>query len=554
MSNYNLSYLRRAKADSINDIYNEGIPREENICVERYEQATVLPCTLTENGDMWRECVAGVIDKNGAIVPISCTWQFTKMNHVVSIEEYSEQNVLYIGSFRSHWGHFLIDLVPRLWYVLENEKDKIDAYVISGEFNGEEEIQLANIKEFLELLGILDKTTVVNVPTMYKSVVVPEKAYYYGKAINDSREKHKFSSRYLNIFNYIVDKVLKKYEKENRKKAIPKKIFMTRRSNLECGIELIDSFFENNGYMIFDPAEATLTELIILLNKCERIAYVSGTLQHNMLFAPNGIKTVAIESRTYVSPVQIDIDMMKDINVTYIDANYSIVKDFWHYYRLYGYTRHFKQYVKDKKKLKPDVSFLKREYLQENIRKYLCSYRLPNRLTFKHFESDYSGYEITVYQESVLEINNELNINIEIKSNGNYDRESIIAETSIILKELKVPYWKWKENTYSNKYQTFCGLIKLALDQRDVKKFMIYPYGENGMLCKLILKEVFGIEPIIFDNKVCQYNTLVYPVKDIEQMQNNTNILILTSSKEECIKEIENYYDFKTVFGPYTVY
>ncbi len=390
MGSYNLKYLHKAKADAIEMIYKRGIPCKSDLCVEMYEKATVLPCTLTENEDKWIECMAGVVDRDGAVVPMSCTWPFTCLNHPILERECSKENIVYIGSYRLHWGHFLIDLVSRLWYIFECDKDKIDAYIISGEFYGNSEVQIANVREFLELLGILDKTRMITVPTIFNSVIIPERAYISGKALNDSCEKHVFSDRYLSIFNYITNKVIKSYKK-NREKVFPKKIFMTRRSNLDYGIEMLNSFFENNGYFIFDPAEITLAELIVLLNQSEEIAYISGTLQHNMLFAPNGKHVLAIESRTYISPIQIDIDIMKDINVTYIDANYSIIKDFRNHSRLYGYTSYFKQYVVDKKKKKPNILFLIPEYLRKNIKKHLHSYYLPDISRLKYIESEYSG-------------------------------------------------------------------------------------------------------------------------------------------------------------------
>lgn len=462
--------------------------------------------------------------------------------------------MVYIGSFRSHWGHFLVDLVPRLWYVLEHKNDNIDAYVISGEFHGSEEIQITNIKEFLECFGILDMIMTINIPTKFKSVIIPERAYCFGKAISDSCEKHIFSYKYLDVFNYITNRVLENYGKQNKERVIPQKIFMTRNTNFDCGIELLNNFFENNGYMVVDPAEISLIDLIVFLNGCETVAYISGTLQHNMLFAPNGMHTVAIESRTYISPIQIDIDMIKDIHATYIDANYGIVKDFWAHSRLYGYTDCFKRYSKDMKKVEPDAFYQGCEFLWGNIRKYLRSYQLPNVLRFEYLKSDYSGYENTVYQESIAEISCKLDIDIDIKYSTDYNRESVSIETSELLETLRVPYSKWNENTYGDIYQTFRNLIRFALQQREIKRIMIYPYGKNGLVCKLILKELYEIEPIIFDNEVCQYNTSVFSLRNAEQVEEKEGVFILTSATEECVKEVKKYSDMKMIFGPYTVY
>ena len=72
-------------------------------------------------------------------------------------------------------------------------------------------------------------------------------------------------------------------------------------------MDIVNSFFANNGYSIVFPERISLYELVNLLHNCDSIAYVSGTLQHNMLFAPNCINTIAVERRIMLSLNQTDI-------------------------------------------------------------------------------------------------------------------------------------------------------------------------------------------------------------------------------------------------------
>lgn len=55
-------------------------------------------------------------------------------------------------------------------------------------------------------------------------------------------------------------------------------------------------------------------------------------------------------------------------------------------------------------------------------------------------------------------------------------------------------------------YQRICSAIRQALDLGR-NNFIIYPYGEYGVMTKQILNDSFGIkEAAIIDNRLAAYN------------------------------------------------
>ena len=54
-------------------------------------------------------------------------------------------------------------------------------------------------------------------------------------------------------------------------------------------------------------------------------------------------------------------------------------------------------------------------------------------------------------------------------------------------------------------YKRICCAIESAL-KSGKKEFIIYPYGMNGMFCKIILNERYGIDEwYIVDNNLCKF-------------------------------------------------
>lgn len=286
---------------------------ERNLEVIEVEKGLVLPYKVI-NG----EKKAGVLDNEGRFVELSKfealspvdAWggAYKAEEPVAKIEE----NVVYMGRFWKHWGHFLMDMVSRLWYVLENG----NAIKIVYDSN----INIAGIYlEFLELLGIKKNQLIrIEKPTIFNKVIVPECSHKPGIYCN---------VRYKNIFNKVVKQALAQSSEPEKYKE--KCIYFTRRQlknkvPMEVGEKEVESLFQKNNYLIIAPEKYSLTEQIMMVRFAKRIACVSGTLPHNMIFARDGADLCIIRKTNKPNYRQVDVNAVRNLNVVNIDAHISL--------------------------------------------------------------------------------------------------------------------------------------------------------------------------------------------------------------------------------------
>jgi acetyltransferase-like isoleucine patch superfamily enzyme len=97
--------------------------------------------------------------------------------------------------------------------------------------------------------------------------------------------------------------------------------------------------------------------------------------------------------------------------------------------------------------------------------------------------------------------------------------------------------------------------IKEIIEQQlsnGYRKFIIYPYGENGVLVKDILNKTYGIEELLIcDNYVSKWNCKVKPISYLEQIENENIRVLYTCDKielrEELLNSLLNYVSKKNI-------
>lgn len=91
---------------------------------------------------------------------------------------------------------------------------------------------------------------------------------------------------------------------------------------------------------------------------------------------------------------------------------------------------------------------------------------------------------------------------------------------------------------------TVFQIIRNAIEQQvknGKKKFIIYPFGENGMLTKQILNNGFGIkEEWIIDNNFCEVNKEIKPIEFLRKINVNEYIVLFTVSNPEIKENLRN--------------
>lgn len=95
-------------------------------------------------------------------------------------------------------------------------------------------------------------------------------------------------------------------------------------------------------------------------------------------------------------------------------------------------------------------------------------------------------------------------------------------------------------------YQKIRNAIENALNTFK-KNFIIYPYGEYGMMTKYILNDVFGIkERYIIDNNLFKYNCNIKSLDFCKNIDTTKYAVLLTCANPEVYKEVrdklKNYF------------
>lgn len=302
-------YLRPRKARFLNEMY--GIFRDNShpLRSDVLENAIIIPPLIPGSHD------SVVIDGNGIN-------RFSDDIHgdVAMISdagmgfdgETSDETVLFAGYLHNHWGHFITQSLSRLWLPFNSGNDFSRIIFCSAPGDAQ---PCANIKRVLELTGLSDKIEVISEPRRFKRVIVPE------PGITSRGHVGKESLKVYDTISANIDRLT-----ENSRSEWPGKIYLSRaqfvKSNLnEYGSQWVDAFFLKNGFTVISPEKETIETTISLIRHAGIVAAMSGTLPHNMLFANPGQRLLIIEKYAAANNFQPGIDLLRDLDVTPIDAN-----------------------------------------------------------------------------------------------------------------------------------------------------------------------------------------------------------------------------------------
>lgn len=81
--------------------------------------------------------------------------------------------------------------------------------------------------------------------------------------------------------------------------------------------------------------------------------------------------------------------------------------------------------------------------------------------------------------------------------------------------------------------------IETCLTKESGHKIILYPFGEQGLLTKQILNEVYGIEEAyIIDNGLSVYNSRIKPITFLKELNLTNYICLITSENPQCYEEL----------------
>ena len=363
MQRIDYQYLRPKKAEALKKWVDAPIEVRENPEIWQGKNATILPLRRDPSvGLLFGK--GGVVDCDGNYVELSSIPLRVQYSYPFENPEYRDEKVVYCGYLVNHWGHYLIEGVTRLWYFLENDAT-IDKYVFFLDENEEREIK-GNYREFLELLKIWDKLEIINKPTTYREVIVPERGIVCLKS---------YSPKLLSVFDTVAENIIPDPSWETPEKIYYSRSRFQKGMQFEFGFAALDNFFEKNGYTILYPEKVPLSRMIHYIRNAKVVASLSGSLPHNMLFANQGQKVEIVERLVISDDNQTDVNRMRELDGTYIDANIPVYTiDFVGPF-IMGYTPELQRFAQDHGYLPPDDQYLTKKHYKQCFVKYMKSYQ-----------------------------------------------------------------------------------------------------------------------------------------------------------------------------------
>lgn len=269
----NTTYIRPSKAECFFSEWSNYEDRSGNI-----EINTLYDISVQAMGQM-----PGVTPRQGRFIDdcdfyIDCTTACPVIRHI-------EGRVLYGGYMRKSWGHFLMNSTARLWPIFRNTAvifDKIIFFAEDDTFKSVNDLH-PNIKEFLSIIGIVDKVE-----------ILPQSTYFFEKFIigDISFEIGKYySDEFLLPFKFARETVLSNII-NNPCRSRNKGIILLRSNwnnnkDIQINLREVESLFISAGYLPLSPEGLTLKELICLMNDSDKIVSFAGSTAHNILFCEN---------------------------------------------------------------------------------------------------------------------------------------------------------------------------------------------------------------------------------------------------------------------------
>lgn len=304
-------YLYPLKGVMLTERYARLERADHPLAVTEVEGGVIVPPLLEGVND---SCV---VDPRGVIVPgtvMEAEEEFLKsvtsldLSHV----DADDSTVLFAGYFNSHWGHFLVDTLSRLWPLFSPQGAPVVDRVVFCLHQGEKAATSGNIGRALSLLSIAGKIEFISRPKRYRRVISGEIGVY---------PRSIFATDVRVVYDRLIEFALK----EPCTTDYGRRLYMSR-SRLpkavknEAGIHRLDSMMNVWGYTVIHPERMDLAALVHALHRADEVAALSGTLPHSLLLGHEGTRLTIFEKYPTLNNYQPGVDRLRDLQVTPIDC------------------------------------------------------------------------------------------------------------------------------------------------------------------------------------------------------------------------------------------
>ena len=289
--------------------------KKDKLSVKIVENGVILPAKddKIHHSKIW--AIGGVLDENDNYVEESSSRYLFGgyYEHNSDYDDYIDEEVIFLGPFIRHWGHFICDEISRLWYVLDAPKKYRIAYCGWNFEHPGVDID-GNYLELLELLGIKrDQLINVQKPTRFKKIIIPEMSFI---------PRDYYHVEFLKLLDIITTNALKGSYK------VPEKVYFTRSNwydnDKERGENNIVDYLTKLGFEIKSPERLSLRDQIRILNNSKSVCMISGSISHNIMFNKSKNTIIILNKTDMMNDYQVMIDNICKANIVYIDIYYKI--------------------------------------------------------------------------------------------------------------------------------------------------------------------------------------------------------------------------------------
>lgn len=244
---------------------------------------------------------------------------------------YRDECVIFGGVLVGHFGHFILESMGRLWYVLQN--DKLETKIVFTMILEAKKW----IFDFFRLLGINEnRICFIDKPTQFAKIIIPEESIHSWDS---------YTKEYLIPYQKITQKI----NPGNIKKVYLTRTALDQGGALCCNEEYFEKFYKQKGFSIVAPEQYTIDEQISILYGAEEIVTTLGSLSHFAMFCKKGTRfTILTRVDNDILPAQCLVNEASEVKWCIVDVSLN----FLFATRVYGVnqigvTKFWKMYVKD---------------------------------------------------------------------------------------------------------------------------------------------------------------------------------------------------------------
>ena len=269
-----------------------------------------------------------------------------------------DEEVIFGGVLIGLFGHFILECLGRMWYLLKNRSDNRKIIFLLLPYTEEK----SWFFDFFDLMNIdRDRIEILQEPTKFKKIVVPDESIH---------SWYDYTKEYTSIYDYIRNRV---------KKSGIKKLYLTRskitynedrKGMYLCNEEYFEQFYKSKGYTVVSPETFSIEEQISMAANADEIVSTLGSLSHFALFCkPNTKFTMLtrVDDDTLYPQCLINEAQKIDWYIVDVSMNFLPLQNRIGGVCFLGETKFWKQYIKSV--YNEDI---KTEFWKDKLKEYIA--------------------------------------------------------------------------------------------------------------------------------------------------------------------------------------